>query len=165
MPTFYLNGDYVPREQALIPVEDRGFIFGDGIYEGVRAVEGRLFEWDLHAERMVRGLAGLKINFGAAEVDALRALTTDARGALAEGFEIQIQRARSVEFTQRADAVSNAHQQCAEVRSIHSLEFSRRKKADPKPRRLARGPRKRKTQDIGACHGFNLERADRVHRR
>ncbi len=72
MPTFYLNGDYVPREQALIPVEDRGFIFGDGIYEGVRAVEGRLFEWDLHAERMVRGLAGLKINFGAAEVDALR---------------------------------------------------------------------------------------------
>ena len=40
MPTFYLNGDYVPREQALIPVEDRGFIFGDGIYEGASADDG-----------------------------------------------------------------------------------------------------------------------------
>ncbi|NBW64967.1 D-amino-acid transaminase [bacterium] len=72
MPTFYLNGDYVPREQALIPVEDRGFIFGDGIYEGVRAVEGQLYEWDLHAERMVRGLAGLRIKCGVAEVEELR---------------------------------------------------------------------------------------------
>ena len=31
--TVYLNGDFVPLEQARIPVLDRGFIFGDGIYE------------------------------------------------------------------------------------------------------------------------------------
>ncbi len=72
MTTFYLNGEYVAREQALIPVEDRGFIFGDGIYEGVRSIEGRMFEWDLHAERMVNGLAGLRIGFGAADVAALK---------------------------------------------------------------------------------------------
>ncbi len=68
---FYLNGHYVPRELAMIPVEDRGFIFGDGIYEGVRAVGGKMFEWPAHADRMVKGLNGLRINFNAEQVNAL----------------------------------------------------------------------------------------------
>ena len=68
---FYLNGQYVPREAAMIPVEDRGFIFGDGIYEGVRAVGGKMFEWAAHADRMTKGLAGLRINFSAEQVNAL----------------------------------------------------------------------------------------------
>lgn len=70
----YLNGQYVPRESALIPVEDRGFIFGDGIYEGVRAVGGKMFEWAPHAERMDNGLKGLRINFTRAQIDALEAV-------------------------------------------------------------------------------------------
>jgi len=70
----YLNGHYVPRESALIPVEDRGFIFGDGIYEGVRAVGGKMFEWAPHAERMDNGLKGLRINFNRAQIDALEAV-------------------------------------------------------------------------------------------
>ncbi len=70
----YLNGQYVPRESAMIPVEDRGFIFGDGIYEGVRSVGGRMFEWAAHAERMDNGLKGLRINFNRAQIDALEAV-------------------------------------------------------------------------------------------
>jgi D-alanine transaminase len=70
----YLNGQYVPRESAMIPVEDRGFIFGDGIYEGVRAVGGKMFEWAPHAERMDNGLKGLRINFNRAAIDALEAV-------------------------------------------------------------------------------------------
>jgi D-alanine transaminase len=46
MTTVYLNGEFTPRERAMISVDDRGFIFGDGIYEVVRVVEGRIFEWD-----------------------------------------------------------------------------------------------------------------------
>ena len=72
MATLYVNGAYLAREAAVIPAEDRGFIFGDGIYEGVRGINGRLFEWELHAERMVNGLRGLRIPFGAVEVDELR---------------------------------------------------------------------------------------------
>jgi D-alanine transaminase len=72
MTTVYLNGEFIAKERALISVEDRGFIFGDGIYEGVRAVDGRLFEWDAHAERMVNGLTGLRIPFGAARVAELK---------------------------------------------------------------------------------------------
>ena len=72
MPTVYLNGDYLPRERATISVDDRGFVFGDGIYEGVRAIDGAFFEWQAHADRMSDGLAGLRIPFGPERVTALR---------------------------------------------------------------------------------------------
>ncbi len=72
MTTVYLNGEYLPRARALIPADDRGFIFGDGIYEGVRSIDGKMFEWDAHAERMVSGLNGLRIEFGAKRVAELK---------------------------------------------------------------------------------------------
>ena len=71
---FYLNGQYVPREAAMIPVEDRAFLFGDGIYEGVRSIGGKMFEWGAHADRMVNGLTGLRIGFNAEQVNALEAV-------------------------------------------------------------------------------------------
>ncbi len=62
MTTVYLNGKYVPKEEAMIPIDDRGFIFGDGIYEVVRLIKGRVFAWDAHAARLANGLDGLRIN-------------------------------------------------------------------------------------------------------
>jgi D-alanine transaminase len=67
----YLNGDYVPRERALIPVDDRGFLFGDGIYEVTRAVGGQLFEPERHARRLRRGVDGLRIALPAGAEDEL----------------------------------------------------------------------------------------------
>jgi D-alanine transaminase len=74
MTTVYLNGEFIPRERAMISVDDRGFIFGDGIYEVVRVVEGRIFEWDAHAGRMTRGLSGLRIGFGDRDVAGLKSV-------------------------------------------------------------------------------------------
>ena len=71
MTTVYLNGEYVPHDRAVISVDDRGFVFGDGIYEGIRAIEGRIFEWQAHADRMVDGLTGIRIAFGADRVAEL----------------------------------------------------------------------------------------------
>jgi len=71
MTTVYLNGEYLPHDRAMISVDDRGFVFGDGIYEGIRAVEGRIFEWQAHADRMVDGLTGIRIAFGADRVAEL----------------------------------------------------------------------------------------------
>ena len=71
MTTVYLNGDYVAKDKAAIAVDDRGFVFGDGIYEGIRAIDGRIFEWQAHADRMVEGLTGIRIEFGADRVAAL----------------------------------------------------------------------------------------------
>lgn len=72
MTTVYLNGQYVPKEQAMIPVEDRGFIFGDGIYEVVRIIKGRVFAWEGHATRLANGLAGLRISDVGAESATLK---------------------------------------------------------------------------------------------
>lgn len=71
MPTVYLNGEFIPHERAAVSVDDRGFIFGDGIYEGLRSVDGRIFEWQAHAERMVDGLTGIRIEFSGERVAAL----------------------------------------------------------------------------------------------
>lgn len=72
MSTVYLNGEFVARDRATISVDDRGFIFGDGIYEVVRVIDGRIFEWDAHAARMARGLQGLRIAVDAPAVGALK---------------------------------------------------------------------------------------------
>ena len=74
MTTVYLNGEYLPKARAMVSVEDRGFTFGDGIYEGVRAIVGKMFEWGAHEDRMTNGLAGLRINFGRAQVAELEAV-------------------------------------------------------------------------------------------
>lgn len=58
----YLNGEYMDQENARIPVSDRGFIFGDGIYEVIRSVNGRLFRENEHLDRLEEGLKALGIN-------------------------------------------------------------------------------------------------------
>jgi D-alanine transaminase len=69
----YLNGQYLPRSAAAISVEDRGFVFGDGVYEVWRVVNGQLFEKDRHLERLLFGLRELRISPPElATVDGLR---------------------------------------------------------------------------------------------
>jgi D-alanine transaminase len=57
----YLNGSYVDHKEAAVSVADRGFVFGDGIYEVTRVVNGRFFREKEHLDRLEEGLAGLKI--------------------------------------------------------------------------------------------------------
>lgn len=60
--TVYLNGSFVPITEAKVSVLDRGFIFGDGIYEVVPSYGGRLFRWDEHLARLKRSLAKVRIS-------------------------------------------------------------------------------------------------------
>lgn len=55
----YLNGVFLPRERACISVMDRGFLFGDGIYEVIPAYGGCLFRLEQHLERLDRSLADI----------------------------------------------------------------------------------------------------------
>ena len=57
----YLDGEYVPRGEARVSVDDRGFLFGDGAYEVTRVVHGRLYEGERHRRRLARTLHGLRI--------------------------------------------------------------------------------------------------------
>jgi len=69
----YLNGQFLPRNEAKLSVDERGFFFGDGVYEVTRVVRGRLFEWDRHARRLARGLRELRIEAGL-DMNAIRGL-------------------------------------------------------------------------------------------
>jgi D-alanine transaminase len=63
MSIVYLNGHYVPKDEAFISVDDRGFLFGDGIYEVTAAYRGKLFRWPRHLARVQRGLSTLRIGY------------------------------------------------------------------------------------------------------
>jgi len=57
----YLNGDYLPLNQAKVSVMDRGFLFGDGAYESIPVYQRRLFRFDDHLARLERSLGKLEI--------------------------------------------------------------------------------------------------------
>jgi D-alanine transaminase len=57
----YLNGQFLPRSEAKLSVDERAFFFGDGIYEVTRAIGGRLFEWGRHLRRLERGLREMRL--------------------------------------------------------------------------------------------------------
>ena len=62
MSTVYLNGDFVPEGEAKVSVLDRGFMFGDGVYEVIPAYGGRLFSLEAHLDRLDRSLAGIRLS-------------------------------------------------------------------------------------------------------
>jgi D-alanine transaminase len=57
----FLNGDYLPVSEAKVSVLDRGFVFGDGIYEVVPVYGQRLFRFDEHMARLERSLSKVRI--------------------------------------------------------------------------------------------------------
>lgn len=58
----YLNGEFLPPEQAAVSVFDRGFIFGDGVYEVIPVFGGRLFRLSHHLARLQRSLAEVRLH-------------------------------------------------------------------------------------------------------
>jgi branched-chain amino acid aminotransferase len=76
---FNLNGEIVPREKAVVNVFDSGFMLGDGVWEGLRVHNGKVAFWDDHYERLMEGLAALKIDLGIGRA----ALTTRLMDTLA----------------------------------------------------------------------------------
>ncbi len=56
-----VNGKFLPRSEARVSVEDRGFVFGDGVYEVLRVINGRLFATRFHNQRLERSLEGVRI--------------------------------------------------------------------------------------------------------
>jgi len=55
----YINGEFFPKEEAKISVFDHGFLYGDGIFEGIRAYDGRVFRLKEHIDRLYNGARGI----------------------------------------------------------------------------------------------------------
>ncbi|TPV59825.1 D-alanine aminotransferase [Aestuariibacter sp. GS-14] len=69
MTTAYLNGEFLPLQEARISPLDRGFLFGDGIYEVVPSYDGKMVGFAQHFKRMQQGLALVEINSALSEQD------------------------------------------------------------------------------------------------
>jgi len=72
MDIVYLNGEFLPRERAHLPVDDRGFLFGDGVYEVTPAYGGGFLRTSRHMDRLRGGLASLRIAFSVDDLPAMQ---------------------------------------------------------------------------------------------
>ncbi|MCK6486174.1 MAG: branched-chain-amino-acid transaminase [Phycisphaerae bacterium] len=58
----WLDGKFVPVSEAKVSVYDHGLLYGDGVFEGIRVYNGRIFECDAHMERLYRSAAAIRLN-------------------------------------------------------------------------------------------------------
>jgi branched-chain amino acid aminotransferase len=79
----YLNGQLVPEEEAKVSVYDHGLLYGDGVFEGIRAYHGRVFRLTQHLERLYDSARGvhLTIPLSMAEMEEAVLLTLRANEA------------------------------------------------------------------------------------
>ncbi|MFK7869065.1 MAG: D-amino-acid transaminase [Roseobacter sp.] len=61
MRTVYLNGDYLPENEASVSIFDRGFLMADGVYEVTSVLDGKLIDFEGHAVRLQRSLDALEM--------------------------------------------------------------------------------------------------------
>src|SRR5205814_2824677 len=61
----YVNGRFVPENEASVSIFDRGFLYGDGCFETMRVYSGKIFRLREHLKRLVDGLLVLRMDFPA----------------------------------------------------------------------------------------------------
>ena len=98
MTIAYLNGKFVPLEDARISPMDRGFLFGDGIYEVIPCYEGQLVGFQRHMQRFDQGLAAIHLENPMSDVEwqsLFHELTSQNQGEY-QGVYLQVTRGASL---------------------------------------------------------------------
>jgi branched-chain amino acid aminotransferase len=99
-----VNGELVPRAEAVVSVFDSGFVLGDGVWEGLRVVGGRIAFLDRHLDRLWEGAKAIAMDIGisrAAMVERLYA--TLAANDMVEGVHIRLMVTRGIRATPYQD--------------------------------------------------------------
>ena len=100
----YVDGQFVPRDEAVVSVFDSGFVLGDGIWEGLRLVNGRLVALDQHMDRLYEGASAIALDIGmprGALAAAVR--TTLDRNAMVDGAHVRVMVTRGRKKTPNQD--------------------------------------------------------------
>jgi branched-chain amino acid aminotransferase len=83
----YLNGKLVPRSQAKVSVFDHGLLYGDGVFEGIRAYNGRVFMLDEHVTRLFHSAQAIALEIPLTRAAMARAVVrTCAANGLRDGY-------------------------------------------------------------------------------
>jgi branched-chain amino acid aminotransferase len=100
----WIDGELVPRDQAKVSVFDSAFLVGDGVWEGLRLVNGRFAHLDRHLDRLFQGAAAIGLRIGRTREelhDALRA-TVEANG-MHDGVHVRLMVSRGTKKTPSQD--------------------------------------------------------------
>ncbi len=99
-----LNGELVPRSQAMVSVFDAGFMMGDGVWEGLRIHHGKIAFWDEHAARLKTGLMALDMDLGISfnELKS-RVMDTIKANNMTDGVHIRLMVTRGLKSTPYQD--------------------------------------------------------------
>lgn len=87
IPLAYIDGALVALDQAMIPLNDRGFLVGDGMFETMRAVNGRVFERQAHLARLQNGLDALSMD---ADMEAVGSCIQELVAAAPQGQHVNV---------------------------------------------------------------------------
>ncbi|NLP19109.1 MAG: branched-chain amino acid aminotransferase, partial [Firmicutes bacterium] len=83
----YVDGKFYPKDEARISVFDHGFLYGDGIFEGIRAYEGRVFRLKEHIDRLYNGAKGIMLNIPLTKAEMTEVvLETLRKNRLRDGY-------------------------------------------------------------------------------
>ncbi|MCB1714481.1 MAG: aminotransferase class IV, partial [Candidatus Competibacteraceae bacterium] len=70
----YINGEFYPREKAMVSVFDSGYILGDGVWEGLRVHHGRIAFLPQHLKRLYEGAKAIDMDIGLSKDELTEAL-------------------------------------------------------------------------------------------
>jgi branched-chain amino acid aminotransferase len=100
----YVDGEFVPRDRAVVSVFDSGFVLGDGIWEGLRLVNGTLVALDQHMDRLYEGAIAIALDIGMTR-DALVAAIRETldRNGMVDGAHIRVMVTRGRKKTPNQD--------------------------------------------------------------
>ena len=100
----YLNGKLVPRNEARVSIFDAGFALGDGVWEGMRLVKGKLISLEAHLDRLFEGARAIDLDIGLDRKGVVRAIqdTLDANG-MTDGVHLRMMITRGVKSTPNQD--------------------------------------------------------------
>ena len=100
----YVNGNFFPRHTAHVSVFDSGFALGDGVWEGLRLLRGRIISLQAHLDRLYEGAASIALDIGMDRAQMEQALwQTLAHNGMTDGAHIRLMVTRGTKSTPNQD--------------------------------------------------------------
>ena len=100
----YINGEFYPREKAMVSVFDSGYILGDGVWEGLRVHHGRIAFLPQHLKRLYEGAKALDMDIGLSKDELTEALyDTLQANQMQDGVHIRLMVTRGIKATPYQD--------------------------------------------------------------